>query len=202
MDTLQHVSEIPNAPPTKPNQRPLEDGPPALCVELLYEDAQTGLRARHALDGLADALKLEADFHVDLLRLDLLRDPALREAAKEQAACADILLLSAHGWEGLPTFVSGWLTQWMEHDAGRPRALVLSLDAGAGASIAASRLLTSLKAAAGTGGVDVFSHFSDALGSDWTMTMENLQHRAEARSSVMDETLRRVEPYSHWGINE
>ncbi|SPE52716.1 hypothetical protein SBV1_1580012 [Verrucomicrobia bacterium] len=204
METLHDVddADVSTPPLNDPRVQASSTDTATLYVQLVYEDAQTGLRARYALDRLADALKLEADFHVELLRFNLLSDPALREAALEQAARADILLVSAHGWGGLPATVSLWLKEWLASDPGRPRALVLSLDVDAGNSAAASRLLESFQAVAASAGVEVFPHFSDALGTDRTLTIESLQHRAEAKTSLLDETMRRIEPYSHWGLNE
>ena len=39
------------------------DETPTLRVQLVYEDSQTGLRAKEALESLADHLNLEAQFN-------------------------------------------------------------------------------------------------------------------------------------------
>lgn len=205
MQTLQALNETVLTevlPTTARSQLTSGDDIPALYIQMVYEDTATGLRARQALDRLAFNLKLETDFHVDLLRFDFLWEPAFREQALEHAADADILLLSAHGQDGLPLVVSSWLAQWLARELGRPRALVLSFDEDASGSVAANRILASLQAAAQPAGVDVFPHWSQTLGTDWNVTIQGVQYRAETKTTLLDEALRQVEPHSHWGINE
>src|ERR1043166_5679342 len=94
---------------------------PTLRVQMVYEDAETGLRAKRALESLAGHLELDADFNIGLSRFDLLREKAFRELAAREAEGADILLLSAHGNETLPPGVLAWLEEWLIRNAGRQR---------------------------------------------------------------------------------
>src|SRR5215472_1516575 len=55
-------------------QKPLIGCKPATTLQLLYEDTQTGLRARQICERVVDCFDLEADFHVRLFRFDLLED--------------------------------------------------------------------------------------------------------------------------------
>ena len=180
------------------------DEAPTLRVQLVYEDAQTGLRAKQALESLAEHLKLEADFHIGLSRFDLLREPAFRELAAREAEHADILLLSAHGRDVLPPGVLSWLEQWLARHGADPRALVLSFDPDAEGSPGANQTLALVETAAQPGGVDVFPHFGETPRSDREAAAKDIHYRAETRSVLLDEALWQVEMDSrrHWGIND
>jgi hypothetical protein len=162
------------------------------------------LRARRALERLANHLRLEADFHIQMSRFDLLREPVLREKAAREAAAADVLLLSAHGQLGFPPAVHSWLEQWLVVRVHAPRALVVSLDADAEDSARANQIIEMLTAAAQGSGVDLFPHFGEALDPEWELSAEDIHYRAETTTALLDETLHRMEKASHrfWGINE
>ena len=180
------------------------DETPTLRVQLVYEDSQTGLRAKEALESLADHLNLEADFYIGLSRFDLLREHEFRELAAREAEGANILLLSAHGQDALPPGVLSWLEQWLARNAGEPRALVVSLDPGSEGSPAAGQILASLESAAQPAGVYVFPHLGQVTEPDSQTTIEDIRYRAETQTGLLDEALHRFELGSHrdWGINE
>ncbi len=185
-------------------QTAADDGPPQLNVLVVYEDLGTGLRARHTFDQAVGQLGLQADFHVNLWRFDLLREPALLERAADQAAQADIVFLSAHGPGGLPAAVTSWLKYWLARKGSGPRALAVSLDIGARDTAATKLMVETLRAATLPAGVDEFLHFGEAPLKEWDLTIEGIQRRAEAPTTLLDEVPYRFEPkpYRHWGLNE
>lgn len=177
---------------------------PTLRVQMVYEDAETGLRAKRALESLAGHLELDADFNIGLSRFDLLREKAFRELAAREAEGADILLLSAHGNETLPPGVLAWLEEWLIRNAGEPRALVVSLDPDVAGSAEANGILSALQTVAEPAGVDMFPHFGRTMSSGWQTSADDIHYRVETRTALLDEALHRVELDSHryWGINE
>ncbi len=177
-------------------------GAPALKVHLIYEDTETGLRAKQAVDRLGERFNLETDACLNPWRFDRLWEPTLREQALNEAAEADILLVSAHGQDELPPAILAWLEQWLASDHAGPRALVLSFDARARGSTGANQILASLHAAARLAGVDVLPHFGATLTPDWEMTIEDLHYRAEAQTVLLNDALLQVEQHTRWGINE
>jgi hypothetical protein len=100
-------------------------GPEVLVV---HEDSPTGLRAREALDNLADQLEIKTCFLISLCRFGMLEDAELAEPVLQQAKRTDILFLTLHGDRELPTAVRNWLLCWLETRDFKPCALVVSLD--------------------------------------------------------------------------
>jgi len=173
-----------------------------LRVHLIYEDTETGLRAKQAVDRLGEQFNLETDACLTPWRFDRLWEPTLREQALEEAADADLLLVAAHGQDGLPPAVHGWLERWLCRSHPGPRAIVLSLDTRARGSAGADYILSALQQVARLAGVDVFPHFGPTLWPDWEVAFEQLHSRAETKASWMEETQDDVQPHMRWGINE
>ena len=67
---------------------------------ILYEDLETGLRAKDSLDRLSRQLERDESLSTELYRLDLLREPLGREMVAIEAAARDIAILSLHGKDG------------------------------------------------------------------------------------------------------
>ena len=173
-----------------------------LRVQLLYEDAETGLRARHALDSLGPTLKQQADLEVDVWRFDALNDPGLRELACCELAEADILFLAAHGQAELPVQVRRHLEHWFAALPPEPRALVVSLDAVHKGSAMASRMLASLRDWATLAEVEVISHFSENGGMSGEPGREQQAHGVTSKSSMSEDFPSKRDAYAHWGLNE
>ena len=179
------------------------DGPGStLRVQLVYEDAETGLRARHALNSIGLGLKNQADFEVDVWRFDALNDPGLRELACCELAEADILFLAAHGQAELPVHVRHHLEHWFAAQPPEPRALVVSLDGIHKGSANARRMLASLRTWATLAEVEVISHFSENGGSSGELTPGHGGHGVTSKSSPSQDFLGKRDAYAHWGLNE
>jgi hypothetical protein len=171
-------------------------------VQLLYEDAEAGLRARHALDSLGPTLKHQADFEVDVWRFDALNDPGLRELACCGLAEADILFLAVHGQAELPEHVRHHLEHWFTDQPPEPRALVLSLDTVHKGSGAARRMLASLQTLAALAEVEVISHFSGSSRLSTEPAREHRGHRVASKSITSEDFVGKGDAYARWGLNE
>jgi hypothetical protein len=197
MKVMQGINEGEGDP------RAVGEGPLRLRVLVIYEDLETGLRARQTLDHTVRQLAAEADAHVNLWRFDLLSEPRLRQRAAEEAAEADIVFCSAHGQRELPAIVNLWLQEWFGNKSGKPCALAVSLDAHAKDTPPATRMMEAIETAARLAGVDVFLHLGE-VQTEFETAAANIQQRAERRTMVVDELLHEAEPrrFRDWGINE
>ena len=137
---------------------------PVVNVMLLYEDAETGLRAKLSLAVVQKRGLLETGFRTKLWRRDLLRAEWLREQAAKEAAAADVIIVSMHGEEqDLPGEVTDWLTRWMGHKTDRPCALGVLLD-GSAAKRPASPITRYLQGVAQAAGADLLWGFCETTG--------------------------------------
>lgn len=103
-------------------------GPEVLVV---HEDSSTGLRAREALNNVANQIGIKICFLINLCRFGMLEDAEVAESILQKAKRADILFLSLHGDRALPATVRIWLLRWLETRDFKPCALVVSLDSSA-----------------------------------------------------------------------
>jgi hypothetical protein len=164
-----------------------------LDVLVVHEDFGTGLRARRALDQTAQLFAVEADLKVNLWDFGLLREPALYEQAAHEAAEADIVFVSAHGQDELPVSLKLWVQQWLAREGRGPSALVMSLDADAGDSPSVIQMLEALHSAARLAGVDFILHWGESQ-PEWESDLEEIQRRAETRTTLLDGVLPQVDP--------
>ena len=189
-------------PPATPDAADGDAFAPSLRVQLVYEDAETGLRARQTLEHLVPGLRNSADLELGLWRFDVLNDPGLRELAKSELAEADILFLSAHGRSNLPAYVRSHLTHWLARRSAEPRALVVSLDAADEASVSAHQLLASLRDWGAFAGVEVITHLAQTGAISGKGVRASSANGAATQSNGFEGLLISVDSYPHWGINE
>jgi hypothetical protein len=97
-------------------------------VLLMYEDLATGNKAMRVLDSLRHHCDRDVSFHSDMWKFDTLRSAAICRLAAQDAAGADVVVISAHGSEELPDELKAWFRQWTQHRAVHPTALVALLD--------------------------------------------------------------------------
>lgn len=114
-------------PPLNPVE--IEDSP-AFSVLIAYEDFDTGKLAKRTYDFLVENLGRDCEFVNQMWKFDVLSIPNLREIAVEDAARADIIILSCRGDE-LPEHVKLWIESWLEQ-ALNPLALVALFDTSRG----------------------------------------------------------------------
>jgi hypothetical protein len=92
-------------------------------VMLVYEDTDTGVRAKLALKHLPQELSLADGCTITLWRQDLLSLPWLREQAALDAGDADLILISIGGNDDTPGEIKDWLSRWLQHRGSDPCAL-------------------------------------------------------------------------------
>jgi len=174
---------------------------PEVNVLLLYEDAETGLRAKLSLAVVQKRGLLETGFRTKLWRRDLLRAEWLCEQAAKEAAAADVIIVSMHGEADLPGEVTDWLARWLEHKTDRPCALGVLLD-GSAAQRPASPITRYLQGVAEAAGADLlwgFCETNDARGNARKETAFGELNEGLSRGRTDS---RGEDRFAHWGINE
>src|SRR5258706_3363135 len=85
----------------------------ALNVLSLFEDLETGRRAKQIYDYLADHLGIDFKLNHQVWNLNVLASPILRELAAKDASESDILVISLHGQRELSSEARSWLELWV-----------------------------------------------------------------------------------------
>ena len=101
---------------------PVLDLNPPFNVVIAYEDFETGKHAKRTYDFLVQNIGADWHFANQMWKFDVLMLPKLREIAVEDAARADIIIISSRGCE-LPGQVKVWIESWLPIATG-PLALV------------------------------------------------------------------------------
>ncbi len=91
-------------------------------------------------------------------KFDMLSVATLREICAQEAAAADLIIISKHGAGPLDATISGWIRKWMAQRSQKAGALVLLLDDLSGNLSAAFPVEALLKECAGRAGMEFFSH--------------------------------------------
>lgn len=95
---------------------------------MVYEDFETGKRAKETYDFLVSHLGCSCEFMSQVWRFDVLSIPKLEELAIEDAVAADVVIVSSHGGKALPPQVRDWLERWMAVGTHNTMALVALFD--------------------------------------------------------------------------
>jgi hypothetical protein len=177
--------------------------PERLQGVLVYEDLETGTRAKDVCDHLLYQIDVDTEMDLALWRFDMLQDPAVNKHAADHAATADIVVLSAHHGGSLSPEVRLWLRRWLDSKHGDGHsALVVSLDQDAHERSDEARLLASLRTMVESAGVDLIPHYGE-LRNPLALSAERMRERVEATNALFPETnLPRPTTYENWGINE
>jgi hypothetical protein len=79
-----------------------------LAVFVLYEDGETDSRARDFCTGISGHITPTRDFVQRAWLFNELRMPRMRQVAAEEAAQSDLIIVSIHGADRIPTEVTAW----------------------------------------------------------------------------------------------
>jgi len=127
-------------------------------VVIIYQDRDTGRRAKHFYDKLTHALEDECAFNLELWSFQVFAIPELRELAVESAAQADFVILSLHGKAGLPVDIREWIETWSKLIIGKGPALIALVDKSMTRGGTNASALAYLKDVAKRTEVDFFGH--------------------------------------------
>jgi hypothetical protein len=135
-----------------------QEHPPVLNATILYEDLSTGLRANGLFSRITRQLNFGGGGEVELLRMDLLGNSIVKSAS-ERAADAGLVIVSLHGFHGLPAHVENWVKAWIQRKRGLPVAIVLLLDAAENDQPESNPVAVRLLKLAASNNVECFSYF-------------------------------------------
>lgn len=106
-------------PPINASDR---EATPSFNVLIAYEDFETGKHAKETYDFLVENVGHDCHFTNQMWKFDVLLLPRLQAIALEDAARADIIIVSSKARE-LPAHVTSWIEAWLGQ-AQHPLALV------------------------------------------------------------------------------
>jgi hypothetical protein len=99
-----------------------------VLVVAAYEDFVTGVRVNELCRGLARELGPQCNIIKQMWLLNLLRLPQLRAIATEDAASADLIIVSFHDAETIPLELRDWVETWPLSKKEFPQLLLALFD--------------------------------------------------------------------------
>ena len=169
-----------------------------------YEDRATRNRALHLYDHLAQQLLDDYDFKCAWWKFDHLSDPALREHSIDDAAQANMVILSLHARPEVPEEYKRWVESWLALRDQRKCALVAMIGDGQKAAVDSSGLISWLRNAARLGHMDFFNH-SFGVSAVQSRAGVGLQGMSTGNSTPLNLTAGlpgQPIPDARWGSNE
>ncbi len=163
----------------------------ALKVVILFEDLETGARAKSLLDRLKDPMGIDREVELCLWKFDLLRQPGMKRQAARDAVEAPLIVLSSHGRGEWPLEVKDWIAEWRLVELEHPAALVVLLDGPPGLREADHPMLAYLLGIAKDDGVELFYKFCEPPPPVLHSIFQQIRQRAQESSTVLDGILRR-----------
>jgi len=125
-------------------------------VVIAFEDAAAGRHAQGFYDHLKERLGAEFEFTRYQWSFNLLQDALVSDAAAQDAALADIVIIATHGTSELPKHVDRWFQAWVGRNAG-PMALVALFDQPSVSAETREEVRASLARIAQTASMDFFA---------------------------------------------
>jgi len=99
-----------------------------LTISGVHEDSTTGTRAEEFCEVLLRCLGRSCTFNKELWLLTELRTTQLRAIAAKEAASADLVIVSVHHAEALPTEITDWIDLWVKQRGSRSAVLLALFD--------------------------------------------------------------------------
>jgi hypothetical protein len=131
----------------------------SILATVLYEDLESGLRARALMGSVEANMDFPAAFQLDLWRFDWLAERSLGNIALSRAERSALVLISAGSLAALPPAAENWLNTWVQMEQNHPLALVVLLPKGRHGEEKSHPLYERLQMAARQKQVDFFCEF-------------------------------------------
>lgn len=105
------------------------DDVPLIQVAGLYEDLESGIRAKVLIECVQASMDLSAQFKLDLWRFDWMKEEPLRTIALNAArnSALVIISISARFARRLPPAVENWMAAWSQDPGEHSSALIVLL---------------------------------------------------------------------------
>ena len=108
--------------------------PTPFNVMIMYEDLETGKRAKKGFDYVAKAFGNDLEFRHSMWRLDILQDPKLNFLAAPALGEADLLIISLRGERQLPPRIRALIDDRLAQTANHDCALVALFEGASSAT--------------------------------------------------------------------
>jgi hypothetical protein len=172
-----------------------------LNVVVLYDDRASRDHVLRIRDHLIERFGGELEVVCSWWKLDFLAEPGFAVAATKEVDNADVVLFSLHSSTVLPAYVQSWLEKSISKSRGGRSLLALLGSEDSEAEM--GDVDDFLNALADRAGVDYLGMSATGGASELEFARRSIAHRADTRTSVMDNILSFKPPVRpRWGINE
>jgi len=166
-----------------------------------YADNVTRNRALVLYDRLAQQLLDEYDFQCAWWKFDHLRDESLLAQAIDDAAEANMIMLSISARSDLPPVAKTWIEGWASNKIPGKSALVALVDMAGQPAQAPCPVQSYLQQVARRASMDLFFHATDAGKVTHVPTAENLVQRAQTVTPLLQQILHRKDSVPRLTLN-
>ena len=163
---------------------------PSYGITIIYEDRETGLRAKRFSDLLTASLGSETSGEPSLWRLELIDLPSVAEQLSQAAAGSDFLVLSLRGDTSLSITARRWFDSWLEVTNPETAHLVVLFDPASSIAAITDSMRCYLRQIASEAGIAFFAHYATTPGKG-----ADRKGKEEERGTAMKRKLRRG--YTH-----
>jgi hypothetical protein len=170
-----------------------------LNLVVLYDDRVSRDHVLRIRDHLVEHFGGELEVACSWWKFEFLAEPHFATAAAQEVARADVILFAIHSAAKLPAYIQTWLDRAVS--APRTGKGLVALLGAEDLDADLSDIDGCLQKLAYRGGLDYLGASANAIPSE--LARRSISHRADTRTSVMDDILNyRPPPRPRWGINE
>jgi hypothetical protein len=172
---------------------------PVFRVVIAYEDFAAGKHAQETYDYLVQRLEGELELDRQMWKFDVLKNLKMRELAVEDAAAADLIIISTHGMGDLPEGVWSWIDRWVAHE-GSAMALVTLVDRPRAYEGEDNPIRFYLQRVARRAGMDFFAQPNEWPDKDEDFSLVQIAELAQHTSTLMMDFLHHSVTGTRWGM--
>lgn len=160
-----------------------------LNVLVAYDNLVSGIRAKDLCDRLAQHFKPTCQLTLSFWSLSALRLPLLAQAAIDEAAQTDLLIVAVNGDATLPPPIKSWISRSTRKLRVHAGAFVAQFHGILRMNHETSPAYECLKHIADNSGVDFFSEVVNPADENLDSSIESIHKHAHMGSSVLDAAL-------------
>jgi len=163
-----------------------------ILATVLYEDLESGLRARALMESVEANMDFPAEFQLDLWRFDWLAERSLGSIALSRADRSALVLISLGSANPLPVAAEKWINTWVQMEQSHPLALVVLLPKEKRGGESYHPMHEHLRAVARQKGVDFFCEFFEpsAAGQRGSISEPKVEEKADHQFQFGNRTAR------------
>jgi len=188
-------------------ERTREDGGnrqrlPAIDAVVAYDSFDSGMRAKEILNRLARALGSQLTLNITMWKFDVLEFDKLQDMAANDAAEADIIIISTSGAGELCPGVQRWVERWLSRKQRESSTFVSLNEADPDGTAESPAVSEYLQTIASRGNMSFFSQRGNLPVPDFQSTVKAIYREAEQILSASAAILQRSSRLGGWGMSE